>query len=102
VNERYAATLMGDIGSISLGDVADRTAVLNIACSRCERAGRYSVETLITRHGHWFGIPALLALLSADCPKRQATAASAYDLCGVHCPDLPALFLPKLGKEIGS
>jgi hypothetical protein len=102
VNERDAAALMGDIGSISLGDVADRTAVLNIACSRCERAGRDSVETLITRHGHWFGIPALLALLSADCPKRQATAASAYDLCGVHCPDLPALFLPKLGKEIGS
>jgi hypothetical protein len=56
---------MGNIDSITLGDVAERTAVLNVACSRCERAGRYSLETLVTRHGRWFGIPSLLALLSA-------------------------------------
>jgi hypothetical protein len=34
----------------------------------------------------------MLRTLSADCPKRQSV--SAYDLCGVHCPELPALFLP--------
>jgi hypothetical protein len=85
---------MGNIDSITLGDVAERTAVLNVACSRCERAGRYSLETLVTRHGRWFGIPSLLALLSADRPKRQASAASVYDLCGIHCPDLAQLFLP--------
>jgi hypothetical protein len=32
----------------------------------------------------------LLRLLSDDCPKRQSL--SAYDLCGVHCPDLPTFF----------
>jgi hypothetical protein len=40
--------------------------------------------------GPSFGVPALLALLSADCPKRAAV--SAYDLCGVHCPELSAAF----------
>jgi hypothetical protein len=78
-------------GSITLADVADRTAVLALACNRCGRAGRYPLETLIARHGAGYGIPALLGLLSADCPKRASV--SAYDLCGVHCPELPALFM---------
>jgi hypothetical protein len=78
-------------GSITLADVAARTDTLAVACSRCDRAGRYPVATLIGRHGGWFTVPALLRILSADCPKRQQSV-SAYDLCGVHCPDLPALF----------
>jgi hypothetical protein len=82
-------------GAIILSDVAERTAILNVACSRCERAGRYQVENLIAEHGRWFGVPALLALLSVDCPKRQSV--SAYDLCGIHCPELPALFLNQPG-----
>jgi hypothetical protein len=32
----------------------------------------------------------LLRLLSGDCPKRNSL--SAYDLCGIHCPELPAFF----------
>jgi hypothetical protein len=77
-------------GSITLGQVAEHTAVLVLACSRCDRAGRYGMDTLIARHGPGFGIPELLRLLSDDCPKRQSL--SAYDLCGVHCPDLPTFF----------
>ena len=77
-------------GSITLGQVAEHTAVLAVACSRCDRAGRYSLDTLIARHGPGFGIPELLRLLSDDCPKRHSL--SAYDLCGVHCPDLPTFF----------
>jgi hypothetical protein len=78
-------------GSITLGDVAERAAALTVACSRCDRAGRYKVETLIARHGPLLGVPLLLRLLSEDSPKRAAV--SAYDLCGIHCPELPALFL---------
>jgi hypothetical protein len=78
-------------GSIKLGAVAERTANLNVACSRCERVGRYNVNALIAQHGPNFGIPMLLRLLAADCPKRKSV--SAYDLCGIHCPDLSALFL---------
>jgi hypothetical protein len=77
-------------GSITLGQVSAHAAVLAVACSRCDRAGRYPLDTLIARHGPGFGIPELLRLLSDDCPKRRSL--SAYDLCGVHCPDLSTFF----------
>jgi hypothetical protein len=73
-----------------LAQVADCTSVLAVACDRCDRAGRYPLEALIARHGPAFGIPQLLALLSADCPKRASLRAS--DICDVHCPELPAFF----------
>jgi len=79
-------------GSITLADVAERTEVLAVMCSRCDRAGRYRLDALIEWHGPACGIPALLRMLSADCSKRESV--STYDLCGIHCPGLPALFLP--------
>jgi len=78
-------------GSITLADVAERTAVLAVACTRCDRAGRYQLHALIERHRPACGIPELLRVLSADCPKRASV--STYDLCGIHCPGLPALFV---------
>jgi hypothetical protein len=71
-------------GSLTLADVANHTAVLAVACSRCERTGRYSLATLIARHGVQFAIPDLLRELSADFPRRQSV--SAYDLCGGALP----------------
>jgi hypothetical protein len=38
-------------GSITLFQVAAHTEVLAIACPRCDRAGRYRLDTLIARHG---------------------------------------------------
>jgi hypothetical protein len=84
---------MGSSGSITLGEAAEHTAVLTVACTRCDRAGRYNLDTLIARHGTDFGIPDLLRLLSEDCPKRKSI--TVYDLCGVHCPELPTFFLGK-------
>jgi hypothetical protein len=81
-------------GSITLADVEERTDWLAVACTRCDRAGRYSLDTLIINHGRHLGIPALLRTLSADCPKRQSV--SVYDLCGIHCPEMSKLFLAKL------
>jgi hypothetical protein len=78
-----------------LGDVAVHTPVLVVACTRCDRTGRYNLETLIARHGEDFGIPDLLRRLSKDCPKRKSV--TVYDLCGVHCPELPGFFLPTAG-----
>ena len=78
-------------GSITLAQVATCTSSLGIACSRCDRAGRYNLGTLIARHGPNFGIPLLLEVLSTDCPKRESL--SAYDLCGIYSPDLSALFM---------
>jgi hypothetical protein len=84
-------------GTITLGAVAERTEVLAVACCRCERAGRYKVATLIEKYGHACPIPLVLRTLSTECPRR--TSISAYDLCGVHCPELPALFMrtPRAG-----
>jgi hypothetical protein len=62
---------MATSGSISLSEVSEHTAVLTVACNRWERAGRYRLDTLIASHGAAFGIPALLRLLSDDCPKRK-------------------------------
>jgi hypothetical protein len=82
---------MESSGSITLGEAAEHTAVLTVGCTRCDRAGKYRLETLIARHGADFGIPDLLHLLSEDCPKRKSI--TVYDLCGVHCPELPSFFL---------
>ena len=84
---------MATSGSITLGEAAEHTAVLTVACSRCERAGKYRLETLIARHGEDFGIPDLLRMLSDDCPKRKSV--TIYERCGVHCPELPSFFLGK-------
>lgn len=78
-------------GSIALADLAERTDTLIVACSRCERTGRYPVAKLILRYGHAFGVPHLLRELSADSTKRASI--SAYDFCGIHAPELSALFL---------
>jgi hypothetical protein len=66
--------------------------MLDIACKRCDRAGRLSVDRLIQQHGTAFGIPELLQVLTATCEKR--TSLSTYDICGVHCPQLRGLYLP--------
>jgi hypothetical protein len=60
------------------------TDVLAVSCSRCERAGRYPLVTLIEQHGRIFTVPDLLGELSKGCPK--------YDLCASCCAELPALF----------
>jgi hypothetical protein len=78
-------------GSIALQEVAAHTDVLAVGCTRCERTARYQMATLIERHGRSFPVPALLHELSVDCVKRQSV--SQYDLCGVHCPEMPGMFI---------
>ena len=39
------------MGSFTLAEVAARTNVLAVSCSRCERAGRYPLAALIERYG---------------------------------------------------
>ena len=78
-------------GALTLAQVAQRTAVLEIACRRCERHGRYDVARLVARHGAGIDMPDLRRVLSANCPRWKTH--SIYDLCGVHFPQLPDLFL---------
>jgi hypothetical protein len=79
---------------ISLSDVAQHLLELEIGCRRCERHEHLSLDRLVQECGGNFKIPDLLHALSGDCPKRLAGISS--DLCGIYCPQLPALFLPAL------
>jgi len=74
-------------GSVTLGDLIDRIAMLEVACSRCERRGRLQVDRLIERHGD-MELPELGRVLARDC--RKAAAVSISDRCDV--------FFPKLGS----
>jgi hypothetical protein len=75
-------------GAVTLGDLSRYLAILDAACSKCERRGRYKVAELVKRHGAGVGLPDLRAVLAADCPRINAT--SIHDSCGVHYPHLPA------------
>jgi hypothetical protein len=38
-------------GSVTLGDLAGRITMLEIACSRCKRRGRLQVDRLLAQYG---------------------------------------------------
>jgi hypothetical protein len=59
-------------GSIMLANVAKQTDELAIACSKCDRTGRYRPQTLIRRYGPQFAISDLLGTLSVGCPMRES------------------------------
>jgi hypothetical protein len=56
---------------------------LEVACGKCERRGSYRVASLMDRHGD-VGLPHLLALVAADCPRRIENRP--YDQCAAFYP----------------
>lgn len=83
---------MADRGYYTLGDIAQRTPTLAVSCTRCDRSGRYHLARQIEQYGADFPGPEWLRIISADCPRRLTPSPSIYELCGVHCPEMPALF----------
>jgi hypothetical protein len=75
-------------GVISLGEIAGRTALLEVACDRCDRRGRIRTARLLAEHGADLPISELLRIL-AGCPAAQGL--QPHDRCGAHFPQLPAL-----------
>jgi hypothetical protein len=73
-------------GVVTLGEVAARFSVLDVACNRCERRGRYHIYRLVERRGAGLPIPELRHVLAADCPRM--IDGKAHDVCGVHFPTL--------------
>jgi hypothetical protein len=74
-------------GSVTLGDLVDRIAMMEVACSRCERRGRLQVDRLLAQYGD-IELPELGRVLAGDCPK--AVAVSISDRCDVFFPRLGA------------
>jgi hypothetical protein len=79
-------------GSITLGELVGKLDMLEVACHRCERKGRLSLERLIAEHGADTGLPDLWTPLAGDCPRANSTAM--HDRCAIHFPQLPPLFIP--------
>jgi hypothetical protein len=61
-------------GAVTLGEIAGRLPMLDVACARCERRGAGAK------------LPDLRTVLASDCPR--VGAASIYERCGVHYPQL--------------
>jgi hypothetical protein len=79
---------MSSSGAVTLGEIAGKLTMLEVACARCDRRGRLSVAKLIERHGAGAKLPDLRTVLASDCSR--VGAASIYERCGVLYPQLPA------------
>jgi hypothetical protein len=79
-------------GYILLREVASHTDMLEVACTKCERRGRVSLERLIAEHGPMRPVASLREQLAGDCERMQQT--NPYDRCDTYFPNLPAFFKP--------
>ena len=86
-------------GALILGEVAERTPTLEIACDVCEHRGRFVMARLLRDQGLAISMPELLALLTADCPRRADP--SVAEPCGAHFPQLPVSIGAQKGPPIG-
>jgi hypothetical protein len=64
-------------GAIIFGDLVGKLDVLEVACDKCGRKGRYAVARLIEQRGRDAKAVDFLAEITADCPKI-ATPKSAF------------------------
>jgi hypothetical protein len=76
---------MGANGSVLLGEVAERASHIDVACSRCDRKGRYRLAKLVAEFGPEFQMTNLGAEL-ASCPRRGA--AVNQKRCDIYYPGL--------------
>jgi len=65
--------------------------MLEIACSKCDRRGYRSLQSLIAEYGPNKGLPDLKEKLAEGCPRLEST--SIHERCGVYFSQLPEFFL---------
>jgi hypothetical protein len=73
-------------GAIIFSDLIGKLEVLQIACEKCERDGRYILARLICNCGRDAKLVEWLDELTAECPKKIAL--NMNDPCGARCRDL--------------
>lgn len=71
---------------VVLGDLVGRIERLEVRCTRCDRAGRVTLNKLLAEHGADMAMPQLAVLLAGDCPKANAT--NVAERCFVIFPQL--------------
>ena len=70
-------------GANLVADLIGKIDMLRVECGKCGRSGRYRIATMPADKA----LPALLAELTTDCPRRQVQ--NFHDQCGACFPDLP-------------
>jgi hypothetical protein len=60
--------------------------LLDIACHRCERRGRFSLSRLIEEHGADTGLPDLWESVAGDCQHARSTALN--NRCAIYYPQI--------------
>lgn len=78
---------------VTLGEIAAHERMLNVACSRCGRRGRYRLDKLIARHGADAAVRAIVPELTADCPRRDSAAL--MERCDILFPNQLVLYSPR-------
>jgi hypothetical protein len=69
-------------GSLTPADLVGKLDTLRVACTKCDRVGRYPVAKLVERLGPDAKLTDWLSEITADCPRKR-------NQCGALCPDLP-------------
>lgn len=59
-----------------------------LACTRCDRYGRYSKARFIELVGANTQLPEARFKIAAGCPNRPAFPGDIHSRCGVHFPEL--------------
>ena len=75
------------VAGAAFGHLQGRIEILQVACCKCERAGRYRLAGLIERYGADAGLPDWKDLITADCPLR-AQPGTIWNGCGAFFPGL--------------
>ena len=73
-------------GATIFSDLIGKLEVLQVACEKCERDGRYILARLIRNRGRDAKLIDWLDELTAECPKKIAH--NMNDPCGAECRDL--------------
>jgi hypothetical protein len=74
----------------TLCEIATRTSMLAVACSRCERRRGYRLAALIARRGADAGVRVIVPELTAGCPRRDSP--TLMERCDVLFPEMRTLF----------
>jgi hypothetical protein len=74
-------------GSLTPANLVGKLDLLPVACTKCDRAGRYPVAKLVERLEPDAKLTNWLTEITADCPRKRKNSFS--DQCGALCPDLP-------------
>jgi hypothetical protein len=67
---------------ILLGEVAQRTAKLEVVCRKCDRRGVLSTARLVQEYGSGMPMPQLRCVPAGNCERLKA--GKVHDPCGCH------------------